>query len=50
MKHRLKIKSLSDAQLNCDCGWHVIKTGEMTRQEAIKEYRKHLKPLKGGLK
>lgn len=42
MKHKLKIVSLSDAQLDCKCGWHIVRTGTMTRREAIKEYKKHL--------
>jgi hypothetical protein len=43
MEHKLRIVSLSDAQLDCKCGWHVVRTGTMTRQEAIKEYEKHIK-------
>ena len=42
MKHKLKIVSLSDAQLACKCGWHMVRTGTMTRQEVAKEYNKHI--------
>lgn len=44
MKHKLIIKSLHDTMLECTCGkWFVSRTGAMTKAEAQKEFRSHVK-------
>ena len=43
-KHKLIIKSLHDAQAECKCGgWFMMFTGEKTRKDIQKEYKKHIK-------
>ena len=43
-KHKLIIKILYDAQAECSCGnWYMCFTGELTKDEIRKEFRKHLK-------
>ena len=41
-RHALKIFSLHDAKAVCVCGWYYLFTGEMTKDEITKEYKKHL--------
>ena len=41
MEHRLKIKSLHDAQAECSCGWRMVHTGSMTKEDILKEYKRH---------
>ena len=42
--HQLKIISLHDAQAECICGhWCMMFTGERTKKDIRKEYKKHLK-------
>ena len=51
MKHKLIIKSLSDAQAECLCGrWYMCYTGELTKEEIKKEYLKHFKQYKKEIK
>ena len=46
-KHKLIIKCLYDAQAECSCEhWYFCATGELTRKEIEKEYKKHLKEKK----
>ena len=41
-KHKLIINSFYDTQAECLCGWHLVFTGEMKREEIEAEYKKHL--------
>lgn len=48
MIHKLIIKSLHDAQAECACGhWWYSFTGELTKKEIEREYKKHLKGRQG---
>lgn len=43
-KHTLIVKSLNDAEAECSCGnWYIACTGERTREDIKKEYKKHTK-------
>jgi len=43
IKHKLIIKCYHDAQAECICGnWHMVFTGELTKEEIKKEFNKHL--------
>lgn len=46
-KHKLIIKSLHDAQVECSCGhWWYCYTGERTKKELQEEFKKHFKLYK----
>jgi len=46
-QHKLIIKSLHDAQAECKCGnWHMMCTGERTKKDLEKEYKKHIRLYK----
>jgi hypothetical protein len=47
MKHKLIIKSLHDAMLECSCGkWCLFRTGQMTKEEAEKTHANHVQKEK----
>jgi len=41
--HKLKIKSLHDAQAECLCGWHCMYTGARSSRQLRTDYGVHLK-------
>ena len=42
LNHTLKVISLHDAQAECSCGWMYGFTGELSNEQIVVEWEKHL--------